>query len=151
MKFNIKPEYRPYIIGGAAALVLYYLLFRKKKLLPTAEETAVQQETQQAAQTGAPTYPQSQYNTWANQLESSMFDWGTDENTIFAVFKNLKNNSDYLKLFQAFGKREYTGGIAPGFFYPSYDLTQWLREELDDTDINKINSELQAKGITYRI
>lgn len=151
MKLNIKPQYRPYIIGGAAALILYYLLFRRKPLLPTTEQTAVEQETAQAAATAAPTYPQSQYNTWANQLESAMFDWGTDETTVFAVFKNLKNNSDYLKLFQAFGKREYTGGIAPGFFYPQYDLTQWLREELSESDINTINTDLRNKGITYQI
>jgi len=152
MKFNIKKEHRPYIIGGLAVVVLYFLLFRKKKLLPSAEETALTEETAQAeATTGGPTYPQSQYNTWANQLESAMYDIGTDEDTVFAVFKNLKNDADYLKLVAAFGKRNYTGGYAPGMFYGDYDLGQWIREEFNDSDIDRINNILSSKGIKYEI
>lgn len=151
MKFNIKPEYRPYLIGGAAALILYYILFRKKKLLPDAQAQQSAQEEAQAVQTNAPTYPNSQYSTYANQLESAMYDIGTDENTIIAVFKAIKNDADYLKLFNAFGKRTYTGGYFPGYFYGEYDLTQWIREELSESDIQSINNGLAQKGIKYRI
>jgi hypothetical protein len=150
MKFNIKKEHKPYIIGGLAVIVIYFL-FRRKKLLPTKAETATATELITEQATTAATYPNSQYQTWANQLETAMDDIGTDENTIISIFKNLKNNTDYLKLFQAFGTRKYTGGYLPGWANDSWDLGQWLVEELDSEEITQINNELASKGITYRI
>jgi hypothetical protein len=150
MKFNIKPQYRPYIIGGVAAIVIYYLLFKRKNLIKR-QEIQTGQELATSELTEAATYPPSQYSTWANQLETAMEDVGTDEDTIKSIFKNLQNNTDYLKLYTAFGSREYSGGWTPDMFGEDWDLGQWLVEELDSSEITEINNDLSSKGITYRI
>jgi len=150
MKFNIKKEHKPYIIGGLAVIVIYFL-FRRKNLLPTKAEAATTSELITEQATTAATYPNSQYQTWANQLETAMDDLFTDNDTVFAVFKNLKNNTDYLKLFQAFGTRKYTGGVLPGWANDSWDLGQWIVEEMPQDKIDQINRDLASKGITYRI
>ena len=95
-------------------------------------------------------YPPTQYKSFAAKLEQAMFMWGTDEDAIFAVFKKLNNNVDFLQLEKAFGIRGYSGGLVSEWAYGKYTLTQWLTEELDNADIKKINAILKNKGITYR-
>ena len=79
-----------------------------------------------------------------------MFDIGTDENAIFEVFGSLRTNGDFIKLKQAFGIREYSGGYLPGFVSPDLGLDGWIQQELDGSEINELNAILQRKGITYR-
>lgn len=133
-----------YLAIGAGAL-LYFLFFRRKKA-DVAEEQALQQE----GSSNTPTYPASQFYGWANRLENAMFDVGTDENAIFEVFGSLRTNGDFIKLKQAFGTREYTGGFLPGFVSPDLGLDGWIQQELDGSEINELNAILQRKGITYR-
>jgi predicted ATP-dependent endonuclease of OLD family len=90
------------------------------------------------------------YSEWANRLENAMFDIGTDENAIFEVFGSLRTNGDFIKLKQAFGIREYSGGFLPGFVSPDLGLDGWIQQELDGSEINELNAILQRKGITYR-
>lgn len=92
------------------------------------------------------TYPTSNYNIMADQLQSAMFDAGTDEQTIYSIFRKLKNPKDLLQLVKAFGKRKYyVFGISQG----NYNLGQWLQEELSDSEKQEINSILQSNNINY--
>jgi hypothetical protein len=134
------------IVIGSILAVAMLLIFRKKSTAQQ-EQDALQNESSNA---GTPSYPNSQYFAWANQLETAMFDWGTDEAAIFNIFEQLNNNADFLKLKQAFGTRNYSGGIVP-FIYGSYTLDEWFAEELNQTDIATINSILASKGIIYRV
>lgn len=139
------PKQKPYVIGGALALIAFLIL--RKKDPDRAEAQAL---TNEAATGGTPSYPDSQFYAWANRLESTMFDWGTNEDSLYDVFRALKNNADFIALKQAFGMRTYTGGIVPGFFYGKYSLDQWIEEELNPEEIATVNSILASKGITYR-
>jgi hypothetical protein len=134
-----------YLLAGGAAYLLYFLFFRKKKA-QLLEEQAI---TTEAGSTSA-TYPDSQFYAWANRLENAMFDIGTDEDAIVSIISSLRNNADFLKLKQAFGTREYTGGFLPGFVSPDLTLDGWIQQELDGSDINELNTILSRKGITYR-
>jgi len=141
----MKKNYTTYLIAGGAAYLLYFLFLRRKKS-DVAEEQALQQEGSSASTT----YPASQFYAWANRLENAMFDIGTDESGIFEVFGSLRTNGDFIKLKQAFGIREYTGGYLPGFLSPDLGLDGWIQQELDGSEINELNAILQRKGITYR-
>jgi len=135
----------PLYIGIGAVAILYWIFFRRKKS-DVMEEQALQQE----GSSNNPTYPASQFYGWANRLENAMFDIGTDENAIFEVFGSLRTNGDFIKLKQAFGVREYTGGYLPGFVSPDLGLDGWIQQELDGSEISELNAILQRKGITYR-
>jgi len=148
MKTDISEKNKNYIMYAGAALLLFFL-FRKKG--SAAQEANLLNQESQAA--GTKTFPNSQYFAFANRLEQAMFDWGTDEAAIIDVFNKLQNNADYLALKTAFGVRDYTGGIVPyiPFVSPKLSLEGWLQEELSSTYINRINTILQNKGITYRV
>lgn len=144
MKTNQK-NLIPFLIGGSALIAIYLIFFRRKK-----SEVLEEQALTQEAGSGSTSYPDSQFYAWANRLEQSMFDVGTDEDAIFDVFGSLRNNSDFIKLKQAFGVRNYTGGYVPGFLSDDLSLDGWIAQELDGSEINELNSILARKGITYR-
>lgn len=101
-------------------------------------------------------YKSSQYDSMANVLETAMENAGTDEETIFSIFRMLKNNADYLMLQKTFGKRKYSGelfGVLTSAIDPTRGntLQQWLRFELSSSEIQKINDILKNRKITYRI
>ena len=143
---KLTPKQKPYLYGALGALILI-LLFRKKGGAAAAEAQALQQEAAQ----GQPTYPNSQYLAWANRLEQAMFDIGTDEDAIFQIFAQLRNNTDFLSLKAAFGIRNYTGGFLPGLVSGDLSLDGWLQQELDRSEIEELNSILFDNGITYMI
>ncbi len=95
------------------------------------------------------TYPKSQYSTFANEIETAGFDIGTDEDAIYSVFRKLKNNADYLQLNASWGKpnrKVYDFGIGRDMTLP-----QFLRYEMNDGEIRKINQILSYNKITYRV
>lgn len=143
---KITPKQKPYLYGAIGALILVFL-FRKKGGAAAAEAQALQTEAAQ----GQPTYPNSQFLAWANRLEQAMFDIGTDEDAIFEIFAQLRNNTDFLTLKAAFGIRNYTGGFLPGLVSGDLSLDGWIQQELDSSEISELNSILSENGITYRI
>lgn len=142
----MKPKQKQMLIG--AALLAVGLLILRKPTGAKAEQAATQRDLQKA---GKPTYTDTQYQLAANRLEQAMFDVGTDEAAIFAIFQALKNNADFLKLNQAFGSRTYSGGFLPAFLNSKLTLVQWLQEELSTSDLNKLNQILRQAGITYTL
>lgn len=91
-------------------------------------------------------YPLSNYNLMADQLQSAMFDAGTDENTIYQVMGKLKNAKDLLQLIKAFGIRTY---YQFGWPQGNYNLGQWFQEEINSSEKDKVNQILSSKGITF--
>lgn len=143
---KLTPKQKPYVIGGALALFAF-LLLRKKN--PDKEEANAL--TNEAAAAGNPTYSPSQFYAFANRLEQAMFDIGTDEDSIYSVFRSLNNNADFLALKAAFGIRNYTGGYVPGFLSDDLSLDGWLAQELTSSETAEVNKILSNKGISYRI
>lgn len=89
-----------------------------------------------------PSYSDSRYEQWADQLETAMYGAGTDEQMVYQVMNYMKNDADVLKLISAFGTRK-------GFLqWNAQTLPQWIQGDFSDrTEINNI---LKAKGISYR-
>ena len=76
-----------------------------------------------------------QLTTMANQMHQAMEGLGTDEDTIFRLLAQIKNNTDWVGLNAAYGIRE----IKSGLFYESAfkgTLSSALSNELSDTPFN---------------
>jgi hypothetical protein len=84
--------------------------------------------------------------TQANQLYESMSGFGTDEETIFKVFRQITGPNQMAAVFLEYGKRSL------GFMYQTFfdthtgDLITALRSELNPEDLNKnLNTGSGAK------
>lgn len=100
-------------------------------------------DAQKAGQT--PSYSSATYSQLADKIYSAvMYTWGTDEQAIYDVFDQMKNNLDVAMLIKAFGKRRLE------FSTQDLELGAHLSNDLDSSEISKLNNILSSKGITYR-
>lgn len=93
----------------------------------------------------------AQASAFANSLHAAMDGYGTDEPTIYSVFRNIKNAGDFALLMNAYGVREISSGAwnpEPNF---KGTLTGALTSELAIEDKKKINEILKTKKIPYRV
>ena len=98
-----------------------------------------------------PSYTDSQFEVFASSLHKAMKDNGTDEETVFRVFRQMKTKADVLKLIQVYGLRPETGGIWAGHFTDQdLSLAEQLNSDFDDSDIQEINKILKGKGINFQ-
>lgn len=91
------------------------------------------------------TYPDSNYSQWANAIYSAGFNTlGTDEQTIYDIFKKMVNDLDVAKLIVAFGEQRVE------FSLQELPLGAWLRTELSASEMNVINNIFATRNIKYR-
>ena len=134
------------VVGTVVGAFLVYT--RGKKFLAWLKglQAGININQDLAAQPNKPSYQNSQYFIFADTLYSAMqsdwynpFDYGTDEEGVQSVMDKMKNDSDVLKLVQAFGKRD------------GYTLQQWIAEDFSAEDKQiYVNGPLANKGIKYR-
>jgi hypothetical protein len=127
-------------IGGYA---LYKLgaAIAKKLTLSNANKDII--DAQKAGQVAS--YPSGTYSQLADKIYSAvMYTWGTDEQAIYDVFNQMKNNLDVALLIKAFGKRRVE------FSTLDQELGAHLSNDLDSSEITKINNILSSKGINYK-
>jgi len=97
-----------------------------------------------------PSFSDSQYSAWANQLFTAMNGYTSDEAAVYRVFVNMKNNADVLKLIDAYGIRTLSSGNwnpAPDF---KGTLSGALSEEFDTKEIAALNDILAKRKITIK-
>lgn len=81
----------------------------------------------------------------ANSLHIAMNQLGTDEQSIFSIFNGV-SPYDYAKISNKFGLRHYdpdAGFNAFGTFDTLYGLSQWLKNELSNSEIQILQSQFQ--------
>lgn len=143
------------LLIGVVGVVGAYLVLKKFKnaintwINKTKQNTNVNDELENAKKENKLSFPLSQYDNFANIIETACFDVGTDEDTIFGVFYKLKNNADFLALTKAWGNP--TRRIYDWALPYDYTLVQILRFELSNSDCQKINNILAKKNIKYKI
>lgn len=106
-----------------------------------------------------PSYSNSQYEAMCLKLQEAMNGCGTDEEAVMAVFEQMKNKADVLKLISAFGIRYYRPCAATQPISYSLYLTDntafggtiptWLQYDLSAGEIQDVNDMLKAKKIDY--
>jgi hypothetical protein len=133
-----------WLVIGGIGLYAYYR-FKKYTTVPTAADTAKTEALTVAASGQRPTFGDTVYVGLADKIVSAGTTWfGTNESSIYAVFSQLNNDLDMLKLVQAFGNRRAEFSAA------WVSLPAWLDSELNSKEIAKLNDILKSKGIRYR-
>lgn len=149
------PPWAKGIVAVAVVGVVGYALYKITQKLGGEEEQDrkedkdIVSEIEQESKKKPASYADSQYKTFANTIETAGFDLGTDEAAIYSTFRKLKNNTDYLKLLNAWGKPNrtvYEWGVGRKMTLPQY-----IRWEMSDSEVKKVNDILKSKGITYRV
>jgi hypothetical protein len=130
-------------IIGLGGYALYKLAGAIKKKLTLSNADADIKAAQKSGE--KLTYSLGNYTQFADQIYAAVLTvFGTDEAAIYAVFNKMQNNLDVAQLIKSFGKRrlEFSTTMA--------ELGAHLTEDLDSSEIAKLNSILAAKNITYR-
>ena len=98
--------------------------------------------------------------TYANQLFGSMNTVGTDESAIYSIFQKIQKKDDFLKVYNAFGRKSYGGLVLGGEpnkvdkwlgNYDDYDLIQWLNKEVGWSNLptySLIKKTVENAGLT---
>lgn len=148
-----------YVAGGIAAIYLGYKGYQLiKSLFPPKIDNSV-------SNTGGSIVGATLSNKEASNLAQQLLDafnakepfWGTDEKTVLEVFKLIKNDADFWKVFYAFGDKDYNGYNSPpeGFwsYFDSYEkrnLVYWIITEIKPKDgevYNVVKERLTSVGI----
>jgi len=97
-----------------------------------------------------PTLSKTQYLQYANQLQSAMDGYGTDNGAILKIFANVKNEADVLAIITAYGIRKISSGTWNP--EPNYEGTLGgaLSSEQSANELGKLNLLLAKKGIKHR-
>jgi hypothetical protein len=130
------------IIGiGGYALYRIGKAISKKLNGSNAEQDII--DAKKAGQT--PSYSSATYSQLADKIYAAvMYTWGTDEQAIYDVFNKMNSNLDVALLIKAFGKRRVE------FSTQDMELGAHLSNDLDSSEISKLNSILSSKGIKYQ-
>lgn len=94
--------------------------------------------------------PDSQFQTWANDLEKALSGCWVDVDTLMMVITKLKNgNVDWLALNKAFGVREIKGCMLAA--NQKVTLSEALNWKLIGSEGESVNKILEKQGITYKL
>lgn len=97
-----------------------------------------------------PSFSNSQYTQWANQLKDAFDGAGTAWETIKPIFEKLRNDIDWLMLRDAYGTRTFDeAGWGTGDYTGT--LTEALTHELDGDEVSELNDLLKKAKITYTV
>lgn len=139
-------------IGYGVKKVLDYIEPEKKR--QESETKQIQSELETSQKKKPASYAPSTYAGWAAAIAEAIFGFGTYNDVIVNIFRQLKNDTDFLMLQKAWGnpKRQvYPDGFV---FYSTgkkLELGAALREDMANSYIKLINKILANKGIKYRI
>lgn len=164
-KFDKQPPVVKGVVVVGAGLLAWgiYKAVKKEKDRKEATQAAAQAaaELQELLSQGVkPSYPISQFLTYADRLVQAMGGCGTDEQTVYSIFAAMQNDADVLQLITSFGLRYYTPcAVSDPVSYAIWqfndhayggELATWLSYDLSDSEVHKINTILQGKGIKFQ-
>jgi len=128
-------EYIDYILAVGLGILVIMVLNRVSKLFNVFdigdigdEDTGLNDNDVGA---GGATITENKAKAIAENLYTAMYDFGTDEDSIYFNLKGL-TPADFAKVFLAFGKRAYLGVGDGWIFGEKRDLIDWFAQELDD-------------------
>jgi hypothetical protein len=95
-----------------------------------------------------PSYTESKYKGWAEQLYKAMDGPGTNTDVVLKIMSYQKNDADIMQLEKAFGLRRSSYAVA--WLTDPTDLKDWLRSDLSETLMKQLNQQLSRQGISKR-
>lgn len=131
-------------IYGAIGLGLWFLLKGKSaRQLPGGGGASYNPP----ADASSPSLSNTEIQTIAATQFSAMADLGTNEALLFSSIKNL-SGADLIRVYNAFGTKSYAAtGSWFGVGYP-LDLFGWYKEELGESDLQKMKQIWAKSGLT---
>ncbi len=130
---------RQQLITAIIVIVVLYILVRYARDRKQVFDRVIENKSEQMVLSSMgikPSYTQQFYTQEAKKIETAIKGAGTDETTVYAVFKRMKNDADLIELEKAFGIREEA------------DLSGWLYGDLEKYEIDLINTQLVLNGAT---
>lgn len=101
------------------------------------KERDIANEVNNAITTSNVTLSQVQLNTLADKIYKAVKGSGTDEKSIYDAMRTLVTKDDVLALIKTFSVRD------------SMTLREWLYDDLNNSEISKINDIFLSKGISF--
>ena len=130
------------VIAGIG--ILGFVIYKNFKPRTQEEKELDKDEDTFIAQGQKPSFPKSQYTSFADTIQQENLSFNTDEGKIYDIFKQMKNDLDIILLIEAFGERR------PQFTLNDVGLAPFLNEDLSKSEIGEINKILTAKNIKFR-
>jgi len=123
-------------------LVIFTIVIinRNKKAKTASTDKAIIQNYEAEITTDKLSFAASEYESMASTLDNAIGFWSDDEDAIYQVFMRMKTNSDVLKLQETFGVRN-----------DGHDLFTAIHRNLNDTEIQKINTILAERNISIKV
>lgn len=89
------------------------------------------------------------YASLANKLFDAFDGYGTNEDSVYSVFKMLKTDGDYAALKEAYGVRR----ITDIFYVSSFDgdLPATIKHEMDTKEIAELNNIMAFNNLSVRV
>lgn len=148
-----------YIGGAIAVIVIGYAIISKVtkgvKGVFTDKSTGATSFSELPIDESKVTISNQVANTYANQLFGAMTTPGTDSSLIYSIMNKLQKKDDFLKVYNAFGRKSYNGIVLGGSpnvadkalgNYEDLDLIEWFNEEL--SWLNPSTYSLVKKTVT---
>ena len=145
--FNNLPQWSKGIIAVSAIVavgLVGFVIYKNFKPRTKEEKELDKDEDIFISQGQKPSFPKSQYRAFADTIQQENLSFNTDEEKIYDIFKQMKNDLDIVMLIQAFGERR------PQFTLNDVGLAPFLNEDLSKSEIGEINKILTAKNINLR-
>ncbi len=150
---------RKYIRWAIIAVVAVILIIVTRKIWRNMKEAADRKELidkmNHDVVTSELTYSEAQYLQFATTVYEALNDktsgfWGVDQAKIYEVYKQMKTQSDVLRLHDAFGSKEIDaawtmGSSASG----TYTLASALPRLLTKKQLREVNRILADNGVQF--
>ena len=141
-------------LGIGTIIVSGFLIYKGVKVALTKSSPSSQQAQDDlkvlSNQGVRPSYPDTQFSSWAEQLHEALKFTFTDEDAVYRVFGFMKNDADVIKLIQAYGLRPEIGTTFVSWFDTDMTLPQQIGSAMTTDEIAEINKILASKRIKFR-
>lgn len=154
------------IVGGVAVYSIYKIVSSTTSAVDGIFNPDIDNEViGTGGSTAGATITNQTATNYAQQLLDAMnynpcwICYGTDEDKILEVFQKLKNSADFIKVYNAFGRKDYNGYNSPpdGVLanldsYEPRNLVYWLKAELSKGDgevYDIVKERVELAGFTF--
>jgi hypothetical protein len=122
------------LVVAIVAVILYYIY---RKMRTAIQEKKLIADVNSEILPSQLNYTDVQYQAFASKLYMAMKGIGTDEEAIYSVMQQMKSRSDLMRVIAVFGVKD------------DMTLNEWMSDELNASEIQKVNTLLASNGILY--
>lgn len=131
-----------YSMIAIVVLIMFFVVWSrfgksKQETEDANKQRDIANEVNNAITTSNVALSQVQLNTLADKIYKAVKGAGSDEKSIYDAMRTLQTKDDVLALIKTFSVRD------------SMTLREWLYDDLNNSEISKINDIFLSKGISF--